>query len=375
MAATIPGALNNILSKIPDLDKSNWHKWSKGMNLFFLGVGAEFIPTGTTPASTDLDKAALDKRMLPYLYGKVAEEYQYLIEDETSAVSAWKELKGQFEKTSMSNRMVARRALYSIEHDPSQDIAVFLHAIKTAVTRLTALGVTIGEQEQKDIILMNLHLSFHTARGVILTTAKEPDLATVKSLLATTDSDPSVKTEPTEISFSAAHRARDTPPSFSSSGSSGSIGAHGFPVDAQGHRWCDPTNTDCHRCGRSGHISAKCMHTMPQFVKDWIMKHSSSSSSSAAFAAALAAGLTPESFAKQYWSHVGGTTPGKYASAKTAYGDTYESAAAAMLAAQKAAGIIPADWGEPYDSSDDDLDDDLEEEETHRTHFGIALHT
>lgn len=303
MAVTIPNGLTAVLNKIPDLDKTNWAKWSKGMTMFFLGVGAEFIATGTAPDAGEIVKASLDKQMLPYIYGKVSEEYQYLVEDGTSATAVWKELKGQFEKSSMSNRITARQELYGIEHDPSRDIAVYFHDITAAVARLKALGVTVPDQEQKDVILMHLHSSFHTARGVILTTATEPDLTSVKDLLKTTAaSDPSVTVKSESAVFGMA--ARQTRPSSSVS-SQGSIGTHGFPVDEQGNRWCDPTNSNCHRCGRPGHIAAKCMYSMPQFVKDWILKHANSPNPSSAFAAAVAAGLTPEMFSEHYKRHVG----------------------------------------------------------------------
>jgi mevalonate pyrophosphate decarboxylase len=61
------------------------------------------------------------------------------------------------------------------------------------------------------------------------------------------------------------------------------------------------------------------MYSMPQFVKDWILKHTNSSSSSAAFAAALAAGLTPAMFTDHYERHVGRSASG---SAKAAHLET-----------------------------------------------------
>ncbi|KAK6988632.1 hypothetical protein R3P38DRAFT_3095147 [Favolaschia claudopus] len=78
------------------------------MNLFFFGIGAEFVSTGITPGpdTTDHDvaKSPLDKQMLPYIHGKVSEEYQDLVEDGTSAAAVWKELKNQFQKPSLSRR-------------------------------------------------------------------------------------------------------------------------------------------------------------------------------------------------------------------------------------------------------------------------------
>ncbi|KAJ7766150.1 hypothetical protein B0H16DRAFT_387250 [Mycena metata] len=243
---------------------------------------------------------------------------------------------------SMSNRISARTELYAVEHDPSRDIAVYLHDVATRVARLTALGITVPELEQKDVILMRLHPSFHTARAVIVTTAEEPDLAGVKDLLLTSAaSDPSVtvKSEPADLAMAARLKPGSNP-------FQGSIGPHGFPQDNEGHRWCDPTNKNCHRCGHSGHIAAKCMYSMPQFVKDWILRNSNSSSPSAAFAAALAAGLTPESFSDHYHHHVG--TSGHAKSARVT-----ESASFAA-----GAGVnYPASWNEGDDEDSESWDE------------------
>ncbi|KAJ7442800.1 hypothetical protein B0H11DRAFT_2251256 [Mycena galericulata] len=53
MTVTISNALTSVLNKVPDLDKSNRAKWSKGMNMFLLGVGAEFVTSGTVPDASD----------------------------------------------------------------------------------------------------------------------------------------------------------------------------------------------------------------------------------------------------------------------------------------------------------------------------------
>ena len=49
-----------------------------------------------------------------------------------------------------------------------------------------------------------------------------------------------------------------------------------------GFRWCDPSNEGhYHRCGRAGHIAARCIYNMPQHVKDWVLGASSFRSQSA----------------------------------------------------------------------------------------------
>ena len=60
----------------------------------------------------------------------------------------------------------------------------------------------------------------------------------------------------------------------------------------KGYRWCDPLNEGhCHRCGRSGHIAARCIHDMPQHVKEWVMNGPPHQPDSGHFAAEEIAGL------------------------------------------------------------------------------------
>ena len=42
--------------------------------------------------------------------------------------------------------------------------------------------------------------------------------------------------------------------------------------DEKGNRWCDPMNENhCHRCGRIGHIAARCVYDMPDDIKSWVL--------------------------------------------------------------------------------------------------------
>ncbi|KAJ7634439.1 hypothetical protein FB45DRAFT_908922 [Roridomyces roridus] len=169
----------------------------------------------------------------------------------------------------------------------------------------------------KDLILLNLHPSFHGVRTILLARTTEPSLEEITNLLTASAADPGIKQESNEIS-GLAFAVRTGPPHRSapsiaapsapfSSPITGKLGADGFPVDSQGSRWCDPTNQHCHRCGRSGHVAFKCMHSMPAFVKDWILAAPRPASSHvAAFAAAIEAGLTPDHYMSMWDRHSGG---------------------------------------------------------------------
>ena len=109
---------------------------------------------------------------------------------------------------------------------------------------------------------MNLHPSFHTIRTSILSSKTEPMLPEIKTILTGASSSilPTPKREDIDTAM-VAHNQRD------------GVKCNRLPhKDKKGNRWCNPTNEGhCHWCGRMGHIVSRCIHDMPQQVKDWIM--------------------------------------------------------------------------------------------------------
>ncbi|KAJ7785149.1 hypothetical protein DFH07DRAFT_763757 [Mycena maculata] len=148
-----------------------------------------------------------------------------------------------------------------------------------------------------DILLMNLQPLWSGVRTSITSNKDEQKL-----ILNGSTVDPPVKDEDDEtlLGAMAAGHAR-----FGSGGRRGGAGGgNGYsgggssvharggrygggsgnhPTDEKGHHWCDPTNENhCHRCGQSGHIAARCIHNMPQHIKDWVMGNPSHERSHAA---------------------------------------------------------------------------------------------
>ena len=271
MSSAFKTAISNIWQKIPDLNGENWSQFSKLMQAFFQSAGLTpyYVNNKTPPEDKQAEFATMDAQLGGYFMFKVAEEYQFLVEDKTSGLKAWKALKSHFERSTMGGRILARKEFYGVVHDPSQPIIIYFQALTAAKKKLESLGCKVEDMEFKDVLLMNLDDSFLGARTTILAQKVEPTIDEIKTMLrgataATETSATHIKQEPISLAF-AARRGR-APAQVPQS----SNVVHG-PIDSKGIRWCDPTADGCHRCGRPNHVAARCMFNMPQHIKDWLM--------------------------------------------------------------------------------------------------------
>ena len=90
-------------------------------------------------------------------------EFKYLIkETRSSALSSWLSLLSHFQKSTMPRRIAARQQLYSIVHDPSKSMDIFIHSVTSAAKVLADLGYKVDDTEIKDILLMKLDESYST---------------------------------------------------------------------------------------------------------------------------------------------------------------------------------------------------------------------
>ncbi|KAJ7884753.1 hypothetical protein B0H14DRAFT_2434650, partial [Mycena olivaceomarginata] len=146
---------------------------------------------------------------------------------------------------------------------------VYISGVLGARQVLTNLGCKVEDGETVDTLLMNLHESYSNARGSILTQKDEPNLDTVKALLLKAQPNnflPGQSADPVALALAArTFPTRDR-------GHSGGAPSGGSLEDLKGFHWCSATAHDqCRRCGRTGHISDRCVYDMPQHIKDWVI--------------------------------------------------------------------------------------------------------
>jgi len=125
-----------------------------------------------------------------------------------------------------------------------------------AKKNLESLNCSVSDTKlTEDVLLMHLHSSYDPVHITILVQKNEPSLEDIKSIL-TSSSASDIKTEAMEdVLATCVDRSKKAD-----------------PIDDKGFRWSD-INRDgvCHWCGHPGHIAARCMYSMPQSVKEWIM--------------------------------------------------------------------------------------------------------
>jgi hypothetical protein len=242
-----------------------------------MSAGADYLIDASPSAPIPPECTKLDKQLIFHIWSRVDAELRYLVQDaKSSALLAWTSLCFHFQKSTMPRRIAARQQLYSVVHDPSKPMDIFIHSVTSAAKVLADLGYKVEDTEIKDLLLMKLDDSYATVRTSIMTAKEEPDLETIKALLSSASTsftkDPPV-TASAMVTSSASGSRHRTYPSSSPNFMESAHAASSLPPDDKGYQWCDTSNHEaCHRCGRANHIAAYCIFTMPQYVKDWVMK-------------------------------------------------------------------------------------------------------
>ncbi|KAG5335995.1 hypothetical protein C0989_012373 [Termitomyces sp. Mn162] len=83
----------------------NWMEWLENMEMFFMGVGADWVVSGTV-AEGDMK---MDKVLVAYIYASIEPEQCYRIKGMKSAATAWAALKQAYQKSTMGHHICAHK--------------------------------------------------------------------------------------------------------------------------------------------------------------------------------------------------------------------------------------------------------------------------
>ncbi|KAG6864478.1 hypothetical protein C0991_009226 [Blastosporella zonata] len=258
-----PTFLSISLVQAVKLSDDNWTAWAENMEMFFIGVGADWVTSGMVPESVE----AMDKSLVSYIYAFMEPEQCYRVKELRSATAAWTTLKNAYNKSTMGRRIRACDAIDAILHDPTCPIKIYIQATTAAFQALKDLKESISNTTIGDHLLRHLDPSYFAVRTSILSQETEPDLAKIKAtLIGSASSDYAIKTE---VGLSARPGGIERFGRGKPSRSEPAV--EGFNEGK--FTWCDKANSDaCHRCGRDGHISRLCARDMPSPIKDLVIQ-------------------------------------------------------------------------------------------------------
>jgi hypothetical protein len=276
-------SLAALISKVDPLTDKNWYKWKNQIMMIFRMDGSAALIAGTERRPNDQTEAATwdrrDSTTLGLIWASTHADFLFLIEEETSSSACFAKLKTKFESTSFARRVELCKQFYSVEHDPSKPIDIYIQQILDVKGQLVTIDHKIEDVEVKDVILMNLHSSYETVKLSLLMQPTEPSLDVIRSFLNSSssiiDAPFAVKSESTDTGLATKFKRSGSNKRVGHGHVSGSSDSHGTSVggieDNKGYRWGDVMSDNCHRCGREGNIAALCVADMPPDIKSRIL--------------------------------------------------------------------------------------------------------
>jgi len=257
--------LTALFTSINKFSGTNWVTFKKDIQVFFQLDGTWDVVSGDKARPSEAAAAAewdrIDKRGYSLLYFLISPDYRSAITKHSSGSVAWKALRDEYEKDSSATRLTLRNQFYTIRHDPSQPVSFFIESIQSIARQLEAIGHAPGKNEVEDAILLRLNPSFEPIRSSLITQDTAPTILQIVAAIkqfeanqnAISASQAQVKVEEFENEALAAQRGGED--DFDWGNSRGKEGV-------------------CFRCGRRGHVAAKCVADMPPGVKAKILHHS-----------------------------------------------------------------------------------------------------
>ncbi|KAJ3967210.1 hypothetical protein EV361DRAFT_931797 [Lentinula raphanica] len=335
------------LENVELISPSTYGSVSKIWNMFFTGIGANYVREFADKVPTaPVDKTAIDTELVLIIYARVHPDYRHHLDGLTSGLKIWHAVRDFCVTTNLQNQVNIWHRFTHVHHDIDRPIGVYISQVDSLVRALEGFGYRPSTTFHLYTLLDNLDSTYRSVRSAIYNMSPIPTLETVKAKIASEcvdhadldSDDPVVKTEG---AYAARFGSSQYP--HRSGGSNRTSGDDGK------FRWCSANHPDqCRRCGRTGHISDRCIHDMPQHVKDWVISgapksgrnHSDDSDTTAA-ASVAEADSPPMAFAASAQSGtLSGPLPGR---ATHSHANALEHAFNLVAAAQ--VGKISVDRG------------------------------
>jgi hypothetical protein len=256
-------SLGVLFASIPKFDGTNWVTFKKDVEVYLQLEGNWGVMSGEEKRPKDPTEAATwdgkDKRTYSILYFLIQPEFRSLIIEYSSGVKAWSALKAEFEKDSSATRLSLRNQFYSVRHDPTKPVSLFIETVQSIARQLKTIGHAPGANEVEDIILLRLDPSFESIRSSLITRKDTPTLTEIISAVKQFEQNQEVINPDRSLKKEEDNAAM--------------MSAKTFGTKFTTFDWGNQEKREgvCYRCGKSGHVAAKCIHDMPKKVKDAII--------------------------------------------------------------------------------------------------------
>jgi hypothetical protein len=260
------------MASIPNLTGDNWYEWKKEVETYFMFIGCGGHVSSTKPGGDKvLEWDRLDQKVYAVIWFLINPNHRSPIMTTNSGKEAWAILVAEYQKDSATNRILLRQQFYSITHDPALPISNFIEDVFSIVRKLDAIGHKPSDVEVSDKVLIGLNPSWGPVRTTLMLQSKTLSIQEITSALKQyeaneSSSEVAVKKEAGEASLLARDKR----------GRGRKIERN--DDDAEEIDWGNSKDREgvCFRCGRHGHIAAKCVSDMPADVKRKILDHASS---------------------------------------------------------------------------------------------------
>jgi hypothetical protein len=268
-----------ILSSLPKFNGTNWFEWKKEAETFLMLASLDgVIDAKEVPDTKAAEWTVKDRKVYAYIFFLVEPNYRAPILDIKSGREAWNKLVSEHEKDNATTRIGLRQQFYTLSHNPSLSIVVFIDAVTSIARQLASIGHKLDDLEISDKLLIGLHQLWAPVRTALTLREKseKPEIEKItaalkqfeanESLLATTNS--SVKKEESESNSGELALGAKIH-------GGGLKGNKGRGRSVEEYDWGNSKGRDdvCWRCGREGHVARLCVADMPQDVKQKVFDH------------------------------------------------------------------------------------------------------
>lgn len=258
--STLPNVFTPNITK---LDGANYEGWRKAIMGILSSIGLWLHVTGTADVNdyasiADYQAAAL--RCYSILINTIDYSQYGLVQENDTARTLWKRLEAYFRPRGFGTRIVMRRRFFKMRMMPDEPMVKWIARVDETVGRLRGIGAVVPDD---DIMVVLIEGAPKDYDSMITALDTVPDnMLTVAFVKGRLINEYARLTGSEEDDDEPAREEAKAMAAYRGGSSSARGGAPGRRQPARrpaaGPSQRNLTSTECHRCGRTGHLAAEC---------------------------------------------------------------------------------------------------------------------